>query len=157
MARPENFGFGSKRDDVETPEALYKLLDKEFKFNHDPCPLGGKDDPKVPDALKSSWKSRNFINPPFSNIQAFLKKGVKESQKGRLSVFLIPARVGSKYWAKYVWRFASQIRFIQRGIQFKGYKSISPFPVAIVTFKPYCKPRKNRQASGKYKWTEINL
>jgi phage N-6-adenine-methyltransferase len=130
------FLFGKKADDVETPDDLYKMLDKKFHFDHDPCPLFGKDDPKVPNALHSSWGKSNFVNPPYSNIKPFLKKAIREKKKGKTSVFLIPARTETTYWHKYVFGKAREIRFIKGRVRFKGFKNPSPFPVAVVIYKP---------------------
>lgn len=127
--------FSSIRTDWRTPKQLYNLLNKEFKFNFDPCPVN----PQF-DGLKISWKKRNFVNPPYGNqISNWIKKGFEEWQKGKLIVFLIPSRTDTKYWHDYLMK-ATEIRFIRGRIKFEHPRTKkitpAPFPSAIVIFKP---------------------
>jgi hypothetical protein len=152
------FGFGAKKDsdDIETPKELYELLNKEFEFDHDPCPLHGKDNPEVPNGLKSDWGKSNFVNPPFSKIKAFLKKAKKERKKGKKSVFLIPARTSSKYWHKHVFPHAREVRYFKGPLKFPGYVRGTPFPVSLVVFDPETKSKKDiLEQNGQYSWTTI--
>ena len=85
--------FTSARLNWKTPKEVYKALDEEFHFNHDPCPVK----PKV-DGLTSEWKERNFVNPPYGReIPKWVKKGYEEWQKGKLVVFLIPSRTDTRW------------------------------------------------------------
>lgn len=146
----------SKNDDVATPDDLYKALNEEFKFDFDPCPLGGK--PKEPnepkelnepketketnekkyDGLEVDWGKSNYVNPPYSEIKEWLKKAIKEMKKGNKSVFLIPLRLSSVYWEQYVYPYASEIRPIAGYIKFKGYEKIRGLntPIGLVIYDP---------------------
>ena len=86
----------SKNDDVATPDDLYDALNKEFKFDHDPCPFGGKQ--KGKDGLSEDWGKSNYVNPPYSQIKLWFKKAIKEMKKVNKSVFLVPLRLGTKYF-----------------------------------------------------------
>lgn len=57
-------------DNWATPKAFYDALDSEFHFDYDPCPLNGTG------GLEGDWKSRDYINPPYSRKlkEAFVKK-----------------------------------------------------------------------------------
>lgn len=147
-------GFGKKKDDVATPEILYKELDSEFKFDFDPCPK----DCKV-NNLKDNveWGQSNFVNPPFSRINKFLKKAIKESAKGKSSVILMPARVNTKYWHKCVYPYASELRFLKGGVQFDGYDKPSPFPVSIVVIPKNARRATRKGGSKKFKWNTVKL
>lgn len=124
--------IGSKTNDhVETPPDLYAFLDLLFHFNFDPCPFRADFN-----GLKKEWGSSNFINPPYSNIQPWLKKGVQEMEKGNTSVFLVPARTNSKYWYKLAFKYASEIWCMKSKIKFKGYTKGSPVPIAVVVYRP---------------------
>lgn len=69
------------QDHWETPLGLLGKLDKEFKFDFDPCPI--YNDLNKFDGLKCDWGKSNFINPPYSlNLkEAFVKKGIIEYKK----------------------------------------------------------------------------
>lgn len=151
-------GYGSnpKNTDVGTPRDFYELLDDEFHFNHDPCPLNGLGNEAVPDGLKSEWGDCCFVNPPFNDTQNWVKKGMEEWKKGKTIVFLVGARINSKYWFEEIWPQASEIRFLNR-ITFAGYKEKSPMPVAVVIFKKDNNNFKNNwiQTKGKYSWVQL--
>lgn len=122
--------IGHKNDSIQTPPEIYEALDKIYGFDFDPCPLIKPDW----DGLEIEWKSSNFVNPPFSSIKKWLEKGIKESQKGKTSVFLITARTSSKYWFDLVWGMADHIVFLEGATQFPGYKGKLPIPLAVVVY-----------------------
>jgi len=130
--------FSSEHDDWTTPPEKYKELDNEFHFDFDPCPLN-----PTFDGLEISWKKRNFINPPYSNIDGFLRKGLKELDNGNadLLVYLIPARTDTKWFHTYIYpyfkRGLCEIRFVRGRVRFgngTGAKHSAPFPSMIVVF-----------------------
>lgn len=151
-------GFGKKNDDVETPDWLFEALTREFDFNYDPCPF--KWDPIRhfdKDGLTSEWGERNFVNPPFSEIKRWVLKGVEQWKKGKLVVFLISARVGTKYWIDHIWTKATEIRFIQGLIAFKGYEKPLPVPLAIVIYRPNAQSLNfNNFYSSNHRFVTIN-
>lgn len=124
-----NIHFSSQRLDWQTPKAVYQILDAEFNFDFDPCPIN----PKF-DGLKIEWGRVNFVNPPYGReIPKWIKKGFEESQKGRAVVFLIPSRTDTKWWHDYIMK-ADEIRFIKGRLKFGNAKNSAPFPSAIVIF-----------------------
>src|ERR1035437_9966958 len=79
-----------------TPPDLYTRLDAEFHFDFDPCPYPL---PDGFDGLTCEWGSSNYVNPPFGSIihdgrktgpTAWVRKAIKEREKGRLVVFVFP-------------------------------------------------------------------
>jgi hypothetical protein len=78
-----------------TPPALWRKLNAEFHFDHDPCPYPL---PKGWNALTQEWGLINFVNPPFSQndvvggsgATAFVRKAILEQQKGKTSVLVLP-------------------------------------------------------------------
>ena len=123
--------FSSACEHWETPRDVYRVLDAEFHFNDDPCPLN----PNC-DGLKKDWGTTTFCNPPYGNkITFWIRKGYEESQKGKIVVFLIPSRTDTRWWHDYVMK-ASEIRFIKGRLKFSGSKNSAPFPSAIVVFSP---------------------
>jgi hypothetical protein len=129
-------GIGKKNDNIETPDALYKALNDEFHFDFDPCPLNAEHDATGNDF---EWKDCNFVNPPFSKIGEFIRKGIQQKEKGRKSVFLLTSRPHTNYWHAMVYPNASEIRFLQRGVMFKGFKKPLPTPISIIVFDPKVK------------------
>lgn len=129
-------GVGKKNNDIETPLYLWEELHNEFKFDHDPCPFKFGPGGKAPDGLSSEWGYRNFVNPPFSSINKWIEKGIIEWKKGKLSVFLIPSRMSSKYWFDYIWPLATEIRIIKGYLVFKGFDHPLPHSMAIIVFEP---------------------
>lgn len=122
--------FSSLNLNAKTPKEFYKELNKEFKFTFDPCPSN----PKF-DGLKISWRKRNFVNPPYGReIIKWCKKAYEESLKGKLVVMLIPSRTDTIWWWDYIMK-ADDIRFIKGRLKFQGYKSVAPFPSAVIVFK----------------------
>lgn len=79
-----------------TPPSLYEELDKEFEFDHDPCPY------PVPDGfdgLVDEWGKSNYVNPPFGSIihrgkkkgpTAWVRKAIEQFKKGKKVVLVYP-------------------------------------------------------------------
>jgi len=131
--------FSSDHDNWATPKDEYNKLNKEFNFDFDPCPLKSKFD-----GLKTDWKKRNFINPPYSNVTEFLIKGHEELNNGNaeLLVYLIPVRTDTKWFHIHIYPYFKKgecdIRFIKGRLKFdngKGVKNSAPFPSMEVIFK----------------------
>jgi site-specific DNA-methyltransferase (adenine-specific) len=147
--------FHNENDSVSTPPDLYRVLDQEFAFDYDPCPLDCKED-----RLQEShpWGKSNYVNPPFSDIESWMARAVKEVEKGNRSVFLVPARTNANYWFEYVWPKASQIRFLKGRVKFGGFKRGLPIPLAVIVYEPGAK---NRQVSefteGTYTFCSLQL
>ena len=120
--------FSSASDHWSTPEETYEALDKEFHFNDDPCPLGGTN------GLNKEWGTSTFVNPPYSALKLWVKKGYEESLKGKTVVMLIPSRTDTIAWHSYVMK-ATEIRFIKGRLKFNGSKNSAPFPSAIIIFR----------------------
>lgn len=126
--------FSSVNPNWRTPTFLYEELDKEFQFNYDPCPIPSEREINGIDGLFSEWGKRNFVNPPYShNLIQWIKKGYDESLKGKLVVFLIPARTDTKWFHEYCSK--GEIRFIRGRLKFQGAKYNAPFPSMIVIFR----------------------
>ena len=121
--------FSSLKDEWNTPFSIFKELDKEFKFDFDPCPEN-----HIKDGLSINWGRSNFVNPPFGNWQEWVKKGYEEHKKGKIVVFLIAARTDTKAFHEIIIPYASEIRFIKGRIKFGGSKHGAPFPSMVVVF-----------------------
>lgn len=106
-------------DNWKTPSPFYIVLNAEFGFDFDPCPLNND---MSWDGLQIDWKKRNYINPPYSRKlkEAFVKKAIEESKKGKLCVMLLPVSTSTKLFHDYIKPNAREIRFIRGRIAFEG-------------------------------------
>ena len=109
-------------DNWETPKELYDELDAEFDFDFDPCPICFGEITPDKDGLLIDWGERNFINPPYSrNLKdAFVKKAIEESNKGKLCVMLLPVSTSTVLFHDYIQPNADEIRFVRGRIKFIG-------------------------------------
>lgn len=116
----------------KTPDDFYGKLNEEFNFNFDPCPL--MHDITKWDGLKIDWKERNFINPPYERKlkEAFVRKAIEESKKGKLCVMLLPVSTSTKLFHEDILPNADDIRFIRGRIKFSGVNTFGEY----VTDKP---------------------
>lgn len=105
-------------DNYATPPDLYNELDNRFNFDFDPCPYNEGEIEQC--GLEIDWGQRNFVNPPYSRKlkEAFVKKGIEEMKKGKLSVFLIPVSTSTKLFHDYIKPNASEIIFVRGRIKF---------------------------------------
>ena len=124
------FFFSSELQTGKTPDDLYNDLDKEFNFDFDPCPNKQKFN-----GLIVQWGKCNYINPPYNNQKAWVKKAYNESLKNKICVMLLPARTDTKLFHEFIFQKAHEIRFIKGRLRFKQYTNSAPFPSMIVIFK----------------------
>lgn len=109
-----------------TPQGVYDELNKEFNFDHDPCPLGATE------GLNEPWGKRNYINPPYGRG---VYEWVKKASEQTLSVMLLPARTDTKWMHEIILPKASEIRFIKGRLKFGNATNSAPFPSMVVIFK----------------------
>ena len=114
-----------------TPKTFYDLLDAEFHFDFDPCPVGGVDDGRA--RLFNPWTGKRvFCNPPYGpEIPKFLACW----KDADLAVYLIPARTDTRWFHEICLPFAKEIRFIKGRLRFGEGKYPAPFPSMIVIFE----------------------
>ena len=105
-------------DNYATPPHIYKELDDRFHFDFDPCPYNEGE--ILVDGLEIEWGKSNFINPPYSRKlkEAFIKKGIEESKKGKVCVFLIPVSTSTALYHDYIKPNATLIEFYRGRIKF---------------------------------------
>jgi len=74
-----------KSDLWRTPKVIYQMLDKRYRFDFDPCPY-----PKPNfNGLEIEWGKRNFVNPPYSQTELWVRKALIEHSKRKLIVMLL--------------------------------------------------------------------
>ena len=139
------YGFGGEKRTVEweTPFEVFDKLNKEFRFNLDPCATNKtakckKYFTKKENGLKQKWKGRVFMNPPYGRETGiWVEKAWKEVKKGnvQLVVCLIPIRYDTDWFAQFA--KYGEIRFIRRRIAFGLNKVFvtGPFTSLLLIFK----------------------
>lgn len=76
-----------------------------------------------------------FVNPPYSDIKAWVQKAWQESTKpNTVVVMLIPARTDTRYFHEYILH-RSEIRFLKGRLKFGDSKNCAPFPSMLVIFR----------------------
>lgn len=107
------------KDNWATPREIYDVLNAEFEFDFDPCPLNH--DISLWDGLTIEWGLSNFINPPYSRRlkEGFIKRAYEESKKGALCVLLLPVSTSTKIFHEIIYPNA-EIRFLKGRISFEG-------------------------------------
>jgi phage N-6-adenine-methyltransferase len=140
------------RDDWETPDELMAVLRQEFAFfNLDPAATaanskglihyGPDRPPPNEDGLSRPWFGKVFLNPPFGlhgkDLPRWVMKAASEVAAGRvkLVVALLPARTDTAWWSVLVAGVATEVRFLQRRLRFKGGKRSATFPSALVIYR----------------------
>lgn len=101
---------GEDLDEQYTPSSFFDPLDEEFGFDLDPCctPESAKCKryfTKKDNGLLKSWKGRRvFMNPPYSQIAAWLTKATYEvKHNGCIFVAaLLPAWTDRAWWHKFI-------------------------------------------------------
>ena len=114
--------FSKKSDIWSTPKDIYNKFLSMGAF--DPCPI----DPKF-DGLNTDWESFVYVNPPYSEIRKWLDKALIEIENGNthLAVFLVPARVDTKWFQEVVYG-KHAYKFIKGRLKFGQNTNSAPFP-----------------------------
>jgi len=131
------------KDNWETPQYFFDLLNIEFNFTLDPCAShkNHKCDNYYTiedNGLTQDWGGeRVFCNPPYAKKDKWIEKGFKEAQKlSTIVVMLIPTYSDTRIWHKFVMK-AYELRLVKGRISFllNGKKQASPnFPSSVVVF-----------------------
>ncbi len=127
-------------DSWATPSNIKNKLQEEFDFDDfDPCPLN--DNFNI-DGLKAEWAQKTFVNPPYSKLKTtkknglgWIEKGHQEAQKGKLIVFLLPARTDTEWFHNIILKNNYEVRFIKGRLKFGDKKGSAPFPSILVIMK----------------------
>lgn len=136
--------FSSQTDQWATPQDFFDKLNDEFCFTLDPCADEYNHKckryfTKEKNGLLQDWSNEVvFCNPPYGReIGKWVEKCFKEVCFGdcRCSVMLIPARTDTKWFHKYIYKNATEIRFIKGRLKFGNSKNTAPFPSMVVVFK----------------------
>tara|TARA_Y100001963_G_scaffold159336_1_gene262615 strand:+ start:1619 stop:2185 length:567 start_codon:yes stop_codon:yes gene_type:complete len=140
--------YSSEKDDWETPQSLFEVLDDEHHFTLDPCATHQnakceKYYTVEDNGLLQDWSNDIvFMNPPYGkNIKYWVEKAHIESLRGAEVVCLLPARTDTIYWHKYIFSWKYEVKFIKGRLKFEVEGkpgNPAPFPSAIVFMNGSC-------------------
>ena len=122
-----------KKDNSPTPKWFYEMLDAEFHFDYDPCPInpGGL---REFDGLGNDWGLRNYCNPPYSKKRLWIEKAIEQQAKGRLTVMLLPADTSTS-WFHDLLLPNCEIRWVRGRLKQDNGKHPA-YPSMLAIFKP---------------------
>lgn len=144
--------FSKASDEWQTPADLFAALHAEFDFLCDMAATKqnallprywGPDHERIDrrNSLVFRWPARCWLNPPYSQVRAFVAKAAEEAKRGSLVVCLVPARTDTRWWHEHVWdrvshkpRRGVQVRFLKGRLTFVGAAAGAPFPSVVVVF-----------------------
>ena len=132
-----------------TPPALLAILDAQYRFSHHPdgslidvCPIDW--DPAThPDGLAIDWPPSAFVNPPYTGVADWVRKGSIEARKGCQVVMLLNAVTDSAWFHEYCYNQPGvEVRFLCGRVPFVDpanprYRVANPTPSMLVIFRPY--------------------
>ncbi len=140
MTDKNAYAHSSKKQDYGTPQFIFDALNLEFPFTIDVCANAENAKCKrfyteEDNSLSKDWsKEICFMNPPYNMVDVFMRKAFHESSNGAIVVCLVPARIDSKWWHKYVMK--TEWRMFTQRIEYVGGNNRAPMPSAIVIFRP---------------------
>lgn len=118
--------FSKKSDQWSTPSRLY---DQYLLMGaYDPCPI----EPSF-NGLEVDWQPFTYVNPPYSEIRKWLEKALLEIERGHchLAIFLVPARVDTKWFHELVYG-KHAYKLLDKRLKFGDSKQPAPFPSMII-------------------------
>lgn len=122
----------SGHDNWSTPQEFYDILNAEFHFDDDPCPLYGEVDA---DGLLREWGKVAFMNPPYSDPGPWCQKAVLEAAKGKTVVGLLRGDSSTRWFHRFVLPFADELGFVSKRLKFGDKKGAAPFASFVVVWR----------------------
>jgi phage N-6-adenine-methyltransferase len=115
-------------DEWQTPQWLYDALDHEFAFTMDGAATAENTKCKLystREALHDWSNQRVFCNPPYSNIELFVREALR--RVAEVSVLLLPVRTDSD-WFRLLIEREVEIRWLRKRVSFleNGVEQTSP-------------------------------
>jgi len=155
------YNYSTLRNDYMTPPEVYEPILKKLKiteFDLDVCcsrnniPAKKHFIEEETNGLKEAWCGINWMNPPFSTCEAWVRKAAAEQLKGNTTYSILPVRTESLFWKECILNKRNvSVKFLiknkKEGVTFidpatgdyvrneKGGKGLFKNALAIVVFK----------------------
>uniref|UniRef100_A0AAT9JAK8 ORF28 n=1 Tax=Nitrosopumilaceae spindle-shaped virus TaxID=3065433 RepID=A0AAT9JAK8_9VIRU len=122
----------AKSDIHVTPDVVFDKIETIWGYQKyqlfDPCPLNPQWD-----GLNIEWKKINYINPPYTLLKEFVSKAISESDRGGISIMLLPSKTDQKWFHLLYGKY--EIHFIQGRLKFKNNQYHATQPHFLVLIK----------------------
>lgn len=135
---------GKSKQDYVTPSEFIQTVEK--RFGHLVVDLAATSENKrapefiseAENSLADKWQWRNYhglcwLNPPFAHIAPWARKCQVESLMGAKILMLVPASVGSNWFADHI-HGRAHVMFLSPRIQFEGAEDPYPRDLMCVSF-----------------------
>ena len=89
-------------------------------------------------ALTQSWQIGEgwaFCNPPFANIRPWVEKANSEKSIHANIAMLLPASIGSNWWAEYV-HDKARVLILKGRLTFVGHTTCYPKDLVVLLYSP---------------------
>lgn len=140
---------GSSKQDYSTPQEFIDAVEERFEClawdlaaNHDNAKTADYITEAV-DSFTIDWHTLNpgrqgmhWLNPPFSNIRPWAQKCREEHAKGARITLLVPASVGSNWFAEHVDGHALVMPLLGPRLSFDG-KGGYPKDLMLCVYGPF--------------------
>lgn len=153
MSDWEERHYEEKTDEWGSPPSLWRPISQALDgFDLDPCsgaessPIADEQYTAEDDGLHRSWFGTVWVNPPYSDMGPWMKKGFSEVVNGNVetAVYLIPVRSSTEWWHRYVSE-AAALCMIEGRISYvggqvnedKGGGHNAPFASALAVYGDY--------------------
>ncbi len=142
-------------DDYETPPTKYDQACINYKIRPTLDVCATKENTKCEhfitekqDSLLFEWKQTFFMNPPYSQIQKFMRKAYYQSKKNKVEgLILAYSKTDTKWWHSFVENKA-EVHFIKGRIKFwkngQPTNNSAPFPSCWIIYRLEKTPQINR-------------
>jgi len=121
-------------DHHATPQKVFDYVEHELEINlkklFDPCPLNAKFN-----GLKIYWKKQNYVNPPYSKLDDFVKKAFWENFNHKKESYILFPLSKTDKPIFHDWLIGFDLLFFPFRIKFVGSKNPSPQTHCLVIMK----------------------
>ena len=142
MAGGASFNRHKSRQDIQTPPDFLRAVRSrymvDFKLDAAASATNAVAESfytEEQNGLTNPWASWTWCNPPYSDVEPWVKKAYSERKLGIGSFLLLPASVGSNWWKFWVHGKAHAILLNGR-ITFIGQKDPYPKDLAMLIYCP---------------------
>lgn len=135
--------FGSANQFAQTPPDVLKQIQDMYNEGHpmyDPCPAN----PQTCGLANPRWDGDCcYCNPPYKNVEVWLKKCIEQCKLNKTIVCLIPFRSNTNWLHDNLLNesHCHEIALIRQGVKFVNYKKKAPFALCLAIYRPTLRER----------------
>lgn len=136
----------TSRQDYETPDDILLAVKNRLHIEHFAMDVAASPTNAVTteyyteqtDGLANPWAGEgwNWCNPPFGQLALWVKKAKEEAERGASTVMLVPASVGSNWYASWVEPYAF-VSYLNPRLTFKGATDPYPKDLMLLFYTPW--------------------